>query len=187
MNIENRIKLYFEDIIEDDVLLNKVFNLHPDAYVFKHEDCPLVFVTDGNNLYTMDMDEKDIDPIEKYGYSRIEACYNDYSEFTNDIRKIEDKIFRVLKITTWVKSSTLKEDLEEFKKDNSWFARLIIERDSLKEKMDALEAYNDSDNVKHLSKHHQDLLDLQFTAMLQYFGALVMRINLVISENNIKI
>ena len=78
-------------------------------------------------------------------------------------------------------------ELEEFKKDNAWFVRLIIERDNLKEKMDALEVYNNSDVVKQLSKHHQDLLNLQFTAMLQYFGALVMRINLVIAENNIKI
>ncbi len=78
-------------------------------------------------------------------------------------------------------------ELEEFKKDNAWFVRLVIERDNLKEKMDALESYINNDIAKQLSKHHQDLLDLQFTAMLQYFGALVMRIDLVIAENNIKI
>lgn len=75
--------------------------------------------------------------------------------------------------------------IEDFKKDNNWFTRLIIERDELQKKVEALKVYIESEAFTKLSQHHQDLLDLQFNSMVQYFGILVMRINIVVTDNKL--
>ena len=91
MNIKNRSQLYFDSFINDNELINEIFNVNPDKYVFRHHDCPIVFVTDGNKLYAMDMDEQGIDPIEKYGYDlsmRSEKIpYYVFVEISNELLK----------------------------------------------------------------------------------------------------
>lgn len=105
MQIDGRTQLYFDAFCdgteEGDVLLDKVFNKQPEAYVFRHKDCPLVFTTDGKFLYAMDMDEKDVDPIEKYGIGQIEACYNDYNEFVETIEYIQMNLNRIIPLSRW--------------------------------------------------------------------------------------
>ncbi len=189
MNIKNRTQLYFDSFVNDNELINEIFNVNPDKYVFRHHDCPIVFVTDGNKLYAMDMDEQGIDPIEKYGYDQIEACYNDYNEFLNDINKIEHKLSRILELTTWNKFAVIKDfiPIDEFMKNNEWFLRLVEERNELQKKIVSLETYRNSEHFETLSAHQQDLLDMQFNTMVLYFGILVQRENLIIDENKIKV
>ena len=188
MNIKNRTQLYFDSFINDNELINEIFNVNPDKYVFRHHDCPIVFVTDGNKLYAMDMDEQGIDPIEKYGYDQIESCYNDYNEFLNDINKIEHKLSRSLELTTWNKFAVIKDfiPIEEFMKNNEWFLRLVKERNELEKKIVSLEAYNNSEHFETLSTQQQALLLTQLNAMLSYFAILILRVNLIVSENKIK-
>ena len=188
MNIKNRTQLYFDSFVNDNELINEIFNVNPDKYVFRHHDCPIVFVTDGNKLYAMDMDEQGIDPIEKYGYEQIKSCYNDYDEFLNDINKIEHMLSRSLELTTWNKFAVIKDfiPIEEFMKNNEWFLRLVKERDELEEKIASLEAYKNSEYFETLSIHQQDLLLTQLNAMLSYFAILILRVNLIVSENKIK-
>ena len=97
----NRTQVYFNQILEDEELLQKVFNTNQQDYVFRHTDCPIVFTTDGINLYAMDMDEQGVCPIEKYGIEQISCCYNDYNEFLLDISKIENILDRHLYLTSW--------------------------------------------------------------------------------------
>ena len=188
MNIKNRAQLYFDNFVNDNELINEIFNVNPDKYVFRHHDCPIVFVTDGNKLYAMDMDEQGIDPIEKYGYGQIKACYNDYDEFLNDINKIEHKLSRTLELTTWNKFAVIKDfiPIEEFVKNNEWFLRLVKERDELQEKILSLEAYINSEYFETLSTQQQVLLHVQLNTMKSYFEILMLRLNLIIDENKIK-
>lgn len=188
MNIKNRAQLYFDNFVNDNELINEIFNVNPDKYVFRHHDCPIVFVTDGNKLYAMDMDEQGIDPIEKYGYGQIKACYNDYDEFLNDINKIEHKLSRTLELVTWNKFAVIKDfiPIEEFVKNNEWFLRLVKERDELQEKILSLEAYINSENFETLSTQQQALLQVQLNTMKSYFEILMLRLNLIINENKIK-
>ena len=188
MNIKNRAQLYFDNFVNDNELINEIFNVNPDKYVFRHHDCPIVFVTDGNKLYAMDMDEQGIDPIEKYGYEQIKSCYNDYDEFLNDINKIEHKLSRTLELATWNKFAVIKDfiPIEEFVKNNEWFLRLVKERDELQEKILSLEAYINSENFETLSTQQQALLQVQLNTMKSYFEILMLRLNLIIDENKIK-
>lgn len=77
--------------------------------------------------------------------------------------------------------------ISEFIESNDWFKRLIDERDNLHKKIESLRTYNCTKNYAELSQHQRNLLDVQLNGMIVYFDTLVMRINLVISENNIKI
>lgn len=111
MKIDGRTQLYFSAMCdgteEGDILLDKVFHKRPGDYVFRHVDCPLVFITDGNFMYAIDMDEKEVDPIAKYGLSQIEAVYNDYTEFVNDMNYIQVNLGRVIPISPWVNDEKL--------------------------------------------------------------------------------
>lgn len=88
--------------------INEVFNLRPDKYVFRHTDCPYVFITDGNHLYAQDQDEKGIDPVSKYGIYNILHIYNDFKEFIDSCKHIEEVLGRELFLVDYSGGNVLK-------------------------------------------------------------------------------
>ena len=92
---------YFPEIEENVSLALAIFNEEQTQHVFRHTDCPLVFITRGDALFALDMDEIDVDPFAKYGFEQIEAVYNSYKEFTDSINKIENILGYKLSLSTW--------------------------------------------------------------------------------------
>lgn len=92
---------YFTDIENDMVLTIIIFNEEQGQHVFRHTDCPLVFITRGDALFALDMDEIDVDPFDKYGFEQIEAVYNSYSEFLDTVTKLESTLGYKLSLSTW--------------------------------------------------------------------------------------
>ena len=86
-----RTQLYFPDID-----IHEVFDRNPTKYVFRHTDCPYVFITDGDCLYAQDQDERGIDPVSKYGLYNIMSIYNDFTEFLDSCKHIESVLGREL-------------------------------------------------------------------------------------------
>jgi len=64
--------------------------------------------------------------------------------------------------------------MEDFKK------RLVIERNELKEKLDKLNAFNESEKSKQLPQMQQELLLIQAGAIHTYLMVLETRINTII-------
>lgn len=108
MDISGRKQIYFDAMVngttEADELLNQVFNVNPAGYVFRHEDCPIVFITDGHFLYAMDMDDKDTDIVSEYGAVSILNYYNDPREFVTALEYIQRKLERVIPIMPLMQS-----------------------------------------------------------------------------------
>lgn len=148
MKINGRTQLYFDQILENEDLLLKVFNTESDKYVFRHTDCPIVFTTDGVNIYAMDMDEQGIDPIEKYGINQIECCYNNYNEFLSAINTIENVLNRHLYLSSW--DDTITEMINE-----NICSNLELEQEKLLKELqevnDEIELYEED--------YREDLLD----------------------------
>lgn len=92
---------YFTDFEDDISLTMTIFNDEQTKHVFRHTDCPLVFITRDEALFALDMDESDVDPFTKYGFEQIEAVYNSYSEFLDTIRKLEKTLGYKLSLGTW--------------------------------------------------------------------------------------
>lgn len=93
---------YFTDFENDALLTIIIFNEEQTEHVFRHTDCPLVFITRGNGvLFALDMDEIDVDPFAKYGFEQIEAVYSSYSDFLDTIKKLEKTLGYKLSLGTW--------------------------------------------------------------------------------------
>ncbi len=92
---------YFTDFENDVLLTMTIFNDEQTEHVFRHTDCPLVFITRGDAIFALDMDEIDVDPFTKYGFEQIEAVYNSYQEFLDTIIKLEKTLGYKLSLSTW--------------------------------------------------------------------------------------
>lgn len=99
----DREQTYFPDLD-----IPEVFNLRPDKYVFRHTDCPYVFVTDGNCLYAQDQDEIGVDPVSKYGLYNIMYIYNNFQEFIDSCKLIEETLGRELFLADYSGGNVLK-------------------------------------------------------------------------------
>lgn len=102
--VGGKIQLYLTEISEEKI--HDIFNGKKE-YVFRHTDCPIVFTTDGNFIYAEDMDELNIDPFVKYGMDRLTYVYNDFQEFINTFKRIEDVLGRELHISDWYNNSDI--------------------------------------------------------------------------------
>jgi hypothetical protein len=97
--VKNKTQVYLTDI--SDELVDNIFNTGVGSYVFRHADCPIVFTTDGNFLYAEDMDALNIDPVEKYGIDTLFYTYNNFQEFLDTFKLIEEQIGRELYLSDW--------------------------------------------------------------------------------------
>lgn len=95
-NIQDLMLLQREQLYLDELDINEVFNVNPHKYIFRHRDCPYVFVTDGTNLYAQDQDEREIDPVEVYGVYKVYYIYNNFQEFIDTFKAIEVALNREL-------------------------------------------------------------------------------------------
>lgn len=95
-NIQDLTMLQREQLYLDELDINEVFNVNPHKYIFRHRDCPYVFVTDGTNLYAQDQDEREIDPVEVYGVYNVYYIYNNFQEFIDTFKDIEVALNREL-------------------------------------------------------------------------------------------
>lgn len=95
-NIQDLMLLQRKQLYLDELDINEVFNVNPHKYIFRHRDCPYVFVTDGTNLYAQDQDEREIDPVEVYGVYNVYYIYNNFQEFIDTFKAIEVALNREL-------------------------------------------------------------------------------------------
>lgn len=114
--VGDRTQIYLTDISDDTI--EEIFNGNPGKYVFRHTDCPVVFITDGSFIYSEDMDALNTDPVERYGPFNISYIYNDFNEFINIFKYIEELLGRELFLADWNNHSDISiRALElEFKK-----------------------------------------------------------------------
>lgn len=100
-NTQDLTTLNREQLYLNELNINEVFNINPHKYIFRHRDCPYVFVTDGTNLYAQDQDEKLIDPVEVHGVYNVCHIYNNFNEFIDTFKSIEIAINRELFLTDY--------------------------------------------------------------------------------------
>jgi len=98
--VTDRTQIYLTDPITqkelDKSLVKEIFHDNPTNYVFRHTDCPYVFITDGQLLYAQDMDEIGVDPVAQYGIYNIVHVYNNFKEFISTFTRIEEILGREL-------------------------------------------------------------------------------------------
>ncbi len=97
--VKDKKQIYLTDITND--MINEIFNTNINEQVFRHTDCPIVFTTDGYFIYSEDMDELNIDPVNKYGIDNIINVYNNFQEFIDTFKNIEDVIGHELFLSDW--------------------------------------------------------------------------------------
>ena len=97
--VRDKTQVYLTNISDD--LVKEIFNNVNNEYVFRHTDCPIVFTTDGYFLYSEDMDELNVDPVEKYGLYNIIHVYNNFQEFLDTFKAIENLLGRELYLSDW--------------------------------------------------------------------------------------
>ncbi len=114
-DVEAKIQVYINEC--DTTLIKEIFNGHSN-YVFRHTDCPLVFNTDGKSLYALDMDEPDVDVLSKYGIPHLMYVYNNFQEFIDEYKRVEEILGHELFVKVWdnTDSQSIRQlELEFFK------------------------------------------------------------------------
>ncbi|MBT5492267.1 hypothetical protein HOK00_08590 [bacterium] len=101
---QDREQIYLKNLetgkeLSKDIIYD-IFNEDPTKYIFRHQDCPYVFITDGYNIFATDMDEQTIDPIQKYGLDNIIHIYNDFEEFLRTFTHIQNVLKREIYLST---------------------------------------------------------------------------------------
>ena len=128
---QDREQIYLKNLetgkeLSKDIIYD-IFNEDPTKYIFRHQDCPYVFITDGYNIFATDMDEQTIDPIQKYGLDNIIHIYNDFEEFLRTFTHIQNVLKREIYLSTKEKDKkiSINELRTKYTENKKSFGKLL--------------------------------------------------------------